>query len=61
MIMELFAPILGMTMIVLGMVGLIACVSGLLYVRFFRNDSRPATEQSGPSGVADNQSVAREP
>ena len=49
--MELFAPIPGMTMIVLGLVGLITCLSGLLYVRFFRNDSRPAP-------VADNQSVA---
>ena len=52
--MELFAQILGMTMIVLGLIGFTACVVGLFYVHLFRKDPQLVTEQNAPAATSDN-------
>ena len=50
--MELFAPILGMTMIVVGLVGFAVCVSLMIYF-IWQENQEPPVEQSVPIAVSD--------
>ena len=50
--MELFAPILGMTLIVVGLIGFTVCVSLMIYF-IWQENKEPPVEQSAPAATAD--------
>ena len=53
--MELFAPILGMTMIVVGLIGFAACTGMLLYLYWKSHQAEPPSDQSDPAVPFHNQ------
>ena len=58
--MDLFAPILGMTMIVVGLIGFTVCVSLMIYFAWQENQE-PPVEQSVPLAVSDGRSAGGNP
>ena len=56
--MELFEPILGMTMIVVGLIILLGSVGFLLYGVWTNGKSKP--DASAPAAAGDNQAEVRQ-
>ena len=58
--MELFEPILGMTMIVVGLIMLFGSVGFLLYGIWTSGKSNPDASTSVPAGSGDSQAEVRQ-